>query len=50
MRRGRSPIIPSTYWAKGVVILKCKSRRVVKKSIVRGEERMRGKNSENTPG
>ena len=39
----------STYWAKGVVILRWRSRRVVKKSIVRGEERMREKNSENTP-
>ena len=42
--------MPSTYWAKGEVILRCKSRRVVKKSIVRGEERMGEKNSENTPG
>ena len=38
---GRSPIIPSTYWAKGGAdIFSDKRRRVVKKSIMRGEERM----------
>ena len=47
---GRSPIIPSTYWAKGGAdIFRDKRRRVVKKSILRGEERMGKRNSKNTP-
>ena len=41
MRMGHSPIMPSTYWAKGVVILRWRSRKVVKKSMERREERMR---------
>ena len=45
---GRSPIIPSTYWAKGVVIFSLRSKRVVIRSMVRGEERM-GKETAKTP-
>ena len=41
--------MPSTYWAKGVVILKWRSRRVVKKSMVRGEERMREREQRKHP-
>ena len=42
--------MPSTYWAKGVVILKLRSSRVVRKSMVREKERMRQNNhSKNTP-
>ena len=32
--------MPSTYWAKGVVILSLRSSRVVTKSMVGGEEGM----------
>ena len=45
----RLPIMPSTYWAKGVVILRLRRSRVVKKSMMRGEEGMRERDSENTP-
>ena len=41
--------MPSTYWAKGVVILKWRSRRVVKKSTVRREERMREREQQKLP-
>ena len=49
MRRGRSPIIPSTYWAKGVVILRLRRSKVVKKSMVRGEEGNEGERTSETP-
>ena len=41
--------MPSTYWAKGVVILKSRRSSVVKRSIVGEEEGMREGNSENIP-
>ena len=43
------PIIPSTYWAKGgVVIFSCKRSRENKRSTVRREGGMRGKEQQKT--
>src|SRR6202000_1313061 len=46
---GRSPIIPSTYWAKGVVIFSWRSRRVVKRSMVRRGREDEGKKPRKHP-
>ena len=41
--------MPSTYWAKGVVILKSRRSSVVKRSMVGREERMREREQQNAP-
>src|SRR6202000_1168492 len=46
---GRSPIIPSTYWAKGVVILSWRSKRIDKRSMVRREREDEGKKQQKHP-
>ena len=49
MRRERSPIIPSTNWAKGVFILKSRRSSVVKRSIVEEGREDEGKKTTKTP-